>query len=62
MSTDRRASIAALEILLAHFPNVRLAMRDIDRAYAEDVVCNLPTALNDLRERLKSELRALQAQ
>lgn len=62
MPTDRRANIAALEILLAHFPNVRLVMRDIDRAYAEDVARNLPAALNDLRERLKSELRALQAQ
>lgn len=62
MPTDRRAGIAALEILLAHFPNVRFVMRDIDRAYAEDVVCNLPAALNDLRERLKNEMRALQEQ
>jgi hypothetical protein len=62
MSVAMSAQVAALEILLAHFPNVPFLMRDIERGYEPDVVRDLPIAMSELRERLERELRqALQA-
>jgi hypothetical protein len=57
-ATDARA--AALEILLAHFPNVPFLLRDLERSYAAEVARELPNAMSELRERLESELRRLQ--
>jgi len=61
MSVAPSARAAALKILLAHFPNVPFLMRDIERSYDPDVVRDLPIAMSDLRERLESELRHVQA-
>ncbi len=60
MSIAMSAKVAALKILLAHFPNVPFLMRDIERSYEPDVVRDLPSAMSELRERLEGELlRAL---
>ena len=60
MSVAPSARAAALQILLAHFPNVPFLMRDIARSYEPDVVRDLPTAMAELRERLEGELRQAQ--
>lgn len=57
MSIAMSARAAALKILLAHFPNVPFLMRDIERSYEPDVVRDLPKAMLELHERLKSDLR-----
>jgi len=57
MSAVKSARAAALEILLAHFPNVPFLMRDIERSYEHDVVRDLPNAMSELRERLEGDLR-----
>jgi hypothetical protein len=56
MSVPPSARAAALEILLAHFPNVPFLLRDLERTYAAEVVRELPNAMSELRERLESEL------
>lgn len=61
MSVAMSAQVAALKILLAHFPNVPFLMRDIERSYEPDVVRDLPIAMSELRERLEGELRKAQA-
>jgi hypothetical protein len=61
MSVATSAREAALQILLAHFPNVPFLMRDIERSYESDVVRDLSNAMSELRERLESELRQAQA-
>jgi hypothetical protein len=61
MSVATSARVAALKILLAHFPNVPFLMRDIKRSYEPDVVGALPSAMSELRERLEGELRQAQA-
>ena len=60
MSAATGARAAALEILLAHFPNVPFLLRDLERSYAAEVARELPDAMAELRERLESELRRLQ--
>jgi len=61
MSVATSARVAALKILLTHFPNVPFLMRDIERSYEPDVVRDLPIAMSELRERLEGELRQAQA-
>jgi len=61
MSVAMNAQVAALKILLAHFPNVPFLMRDIERSYGLDVARDLPIAMSELRERLEAELRQAQA-
>ena len=60
MSVATSARVAALKILLTHFPNVPFLMRDIERSYEPDVVRDLPIAMSELRERLEAELRQAQ--
>jgi len=60
MSVQPSAHAAAMEILLAHFPNVPFLLRDLERSYAAEVVRELPNAMSELRERLESELCRLQ--
>ena len=60
MSVATSARVAALKILLTHFPNVPFLMRDIGRSYGPDVVRDLPIAMSELRERLEGELRQAQ--
>ena len=60
MSVATSARVAALKILLTHFPNVPFLMRDIERSYEPDVVRDLPMAMSELRERLEGELRQAQ--
>jgi hypothetical protein len=61
MSAAIGARAAALEILLAHFPNIPFLLRDFERSYAPEVARELPKAMSELRERLENELRKLQA-
>jgi hypothetical protein len=60
MSVPPSARAAALEILLAHFPNVPFLLRDLERSYAAEVVRELPNAMSELHEQLEREFRKLQ--
>ncbi len=57
MSVVNSARAAALEVLLAHFPNVPFTMLGIEETYGPDTVRALPGALNLLREELQADLR-----
>lgn len=57
MSVALCARAAALEVLLAHFPNVPFLMLDLEKTYGPDTARDVPAALAELREKLESELR-----
>ena len=53
--------VAALEIALAHFPNVPFEMRDAEIVYGPEIAAGLAPALLALRGRLEAELERLRA-
>lgn len=60
MPTVRRAArIAALEALIAHFPNPSLTARGMEHRYGRAIVRELPRQLRHLRAELICELRRL---
>lgn len=62
MPTYRRATrIAALETLIAHFPNPSLTARGMEHRYGCAIVRELPRQLRRVREELALELRRLKS-
>ena len=55
------ARIAALECLIAHFPNPVLTARGMEHAHGRAVVRELPRQLRRLRDELARELRRLKS-
>ena len=59
MPADKTARAAALEVLLAHFPNVSFLALGIEDVYGDKIARELPSALAALRAELESELRRI---
>lgn len=58
-ATRTAARIAALEALIAHFPNPSLTARGMEHRYGRAIVRELPRQLRCLRAELAAELRKL---
>jgi hypothetical protein len=57
MPADKTARAAALEVLLAHFPNVSFMALGIEDVYGAQIASELPAAIAALRAELEGELR-----
>jgi hypothetical protein len=59
MPADKTARAAALEVLLAHFPNVSFLALGIENVYGAQVAEELPEAMAALRAELEHELHRI---
>jgi hypothetical protein len=56
MPADKTARAAALEVLLAHFPNVSFLALGIENVYGAQIARELPAAMAALHAELEREL------
>lgn len=59
LTTRNAARIAALEVLIAHFPNPSLTARGMEHRHGRAIVREMPRQLRRLRAELVAELRHL---
>lgn len=59
--SQRSVEAVALEIVLAHFPNVPFEMRDADIVHGPEIAARLESALLALRGRLEAELEHMRS-